>query len=90
MRFLAKVLRKVIQVPNRNMAVDIGGMRKPYHSKEDVFDFGDLVAQEPFGQFKAWFEEATNIKTIEEANAMCLSTASADGYPSSRMVLLKK
>jgi len=72
------------------MAVDIGGMRKPYNDKSDVFDFKDLVAREPFQQFKAWFETASNHEAIYEANAMCLSTATADGRPSARMVLLKK
>ena len=89
----------------RGMAVDIGGMRKPYGSKEDVFDFKHLVAREPFAQFKAWFDEATKHEKVTseefedepvftlkvyEANAMCLATASADGFPSARMVLLKK
>jgi pyridoxamine 5'-phosphate oxidase len=74
----------------RTMAVDIGGMRKPYLTKDDCFDFKDLVAQEPFGQFKAWFDEATKNDQIYEANAMCLSTATKDGLPSGRMVLLKK
>ena len=93
----------------RGMAVDIGGMRKPYGSKEDVFDFNHLVAREPFAQFKAWFDEATKNEKVQkceeknhgfittdtlaqvyEANAMCLATASADGFPSARMVLLKK
>jgi len=72
------------------MAVDIGGMRKPYHEKSDFFDFKDLVAKEPFEQFKGWFEEASKHSGIYEANAMCLSTATPDGIPSSRMVLLKK
>ena len=48
----------------RGMAVDIGGMRKPYGSKEDVFDFEHLVAQEPFAQFKAWFDEATKHEKV--------------------------
>jgi len=74
----------------RTMAVDIGGMRKPYHDKSDFFDFKDLVAREPFEQFKAWFDEASKNEKIYEANAMCLSTATPDGIPSSRMVLLKK
>ena len=72
------------------MAVDIGGMRKPYHDKSDVFDFEDLVSKEPFQQFKSWFEAASSNEAIYEANAMCLSTATADGVPSARMVLLKK
>ena len=48
----------------RGMAVDIGGMRKPYGSKEDVFDFKHLVAREPFAQFKAWFDEATKHEKV--------------------------
>ena len=54
----------------RGMAVDIGGMRKPYGSKEDVFDFKHLVAREPFAQFKAWFDEATKHEkvTTEESD----------------------
>jgi pyridoxamine 5'-phosphate oxidase len=42
----------------------------------------------PFAQFDAWFQEARAIGTIE-ANAMTLSTASPDGMPSARIVLLK-
>jgi len=72
------------------MSVDIGGMRKPYLAEEDCFDVHNLVAKEPFEQFKAWFDEATQNDKIEEANAMCLSTATSDGFPSARMVLLKK
>ena len=48
----------------RGMAVDIGGMRKPYGTKEDVFDFKHLVAREPFAQFKAWFDEATKHEKV--------------------------
>ena len=70
----------------RTMAVDIGGMRKPYHDKSDFFDFKDLVAREPFEQFKGWFDEASKNEKIYEANAMCLSTATSDGIPSSRLV----
>lgn len=72
------------------MAVDISGMRKPYHDKSTVFDIPDLVSKEPFGQFKAWFEEATNHSDIYEANAMHLATATPDGIPSGRVLLLKK
>lgn len=86
---LFKDLPKLV-VFKRTMAVDIGGMRKPYHDKSDFFDFKDLVAREPFEQFKGWFDEASKNEKIYEANAMCLSTATSDGIPSSRMVLLKK
>eukprot|EP00095_Tigriopus_kingsejongensis_P006025 snap_masked-scaffold671_size114370-processed-gene-0.22 protein:Tk06025 transcript:snap_masked-scaffold671_size114370-processed-gene-0.22-mRNA-1 annotation:"hypothetical protein BRAFLDRAFT_126490" len=80
-----------IRVPpaSRTMSIDIGGMRKPYLDQSSVFGLEDLVAREPFGQFKAWFEAAKACPGIEEANAMCLATASASGRPSARMVLLK-
>ena len=43
---------------------------------------------DPFTQFEQWFTEAR--QTIElDPNAMCVSTVGPDGYPSSRMVLLK-
>ena len=42
----------------------------------------------PFVQFGKWFKDACDAK-IPEPNAMCISTVSPDGAPSSRMVLLK-
>jgi pyridoxamine 5'-phosphate oxidase len=47
-----------------------------------------LVDQDPFRQFKVWFEEATRVEA-HEPNAFALSTVSAAGVPSVRMVLLK-
>ena len=44
---------------------------------------------DPFAQFDAWLEEARRTKSITEPTAMCLATATPDGKPSSRMVLLK-
>ena len=46
------------------------------------------VARDPFRQFDKWFQEAEAAK-IHEPNAGVLSTATKDGRPSSRMVLLK-
>jgi pyridoxamine 5'-phosphate oxidase len=40
-------------------------------------------------QFAKWWSEAVNSK-IDEANAMTLATASIDGLPSARIVLLKE
>lgn len=68
---------------------DIAGMRTPYHNKKEIFDVKDLVAREPFAQFQDWFEEARKTSGIEEANAMALATATKDGCPSVRMVLMK-
>jgi len=68
-------------------SVDLGSMRKPY--EVGAFDVKDLEAKEPIGQFKAWFEEARANPAVEEPNAMCLATATPDGIPSARVVLLK-
>ena len=46
------------------------------------------AAADPFVQFGYWLEEATQ-SPLHEPNAMTLATASGDGRPSARMVLLK-
>lgn len=43
---------------------------------------------DPFKQFGKWFEEAMSADLFD-INAMTLATATADGYPSARIVLLK-
>jgi pyridoxamine 5'-phosphate oxidase len=50
-------------------------------------DEGDLDP-DPVVMFRRWFDEARD-GGIHEPNAMVLATASPDGRPSSRMVLLK-
>lgn len=42
----------------------------------------------PFDQFKAWFDQAL-AADLPEPNAMTIATATSDGKPSARMVLLK-
>jgi len=42
----------------------------------------------PFEQFKIWFDQALAAK-LPEPNAMTIATATLDGKPSARMVLLK-
>lgn len=46
------------------------------------------VAADPVSQFDRWWQQAMN-SDILEVNAMTLATASADGFPSARIVLLK-
>ncbi len=46
------------------------------------------ISPNPYEQFGWWLEDATN-DGILEPNAMTLSTATKDGKPSSRIVLLK-
>lgn len=43
---------------------------------------------DPFAQFTVWFQEALAAE-VYETNAMTLATASSDGRPSARIVLLK-
>lgn len=46
------------------------------------------LAKDPFRQFEKWFQEAEAAK-IHEPNAMSLATATREGRPSARTVLLK-
>lgn len=46
------------------------------------------LAKDPFRQFEKWFQEAEAAK-LPEPNAMICSTATKEGVPSSRIVLLK-
>ncbi len=46
------------------------------------------VANDPIEQFKKWFDEALKSEILEP-NAMTLATATPDGKPSARIVLLK-
>jgi pyridoxamine 5'-phosphate oxidase len=46
------------------------------------------AAPDPFRQFGTWWQEAINSE-IDEVNAMTVATASADGVPSARILLLK-
>lgn len=68
------------------MAKKLASMRESYElSALDRSDIHD----DPLMQFKAWFAVALDHQEVDEANAMVLSTASADLQPSSRVVLLK-
>ena len=66
---------------------NIGHLRKSY-DKQELND--NLEHNSPFELFKNWFDQASNDKKIEEVNAMTLSTISLDGFPRSRIVLLKE
>lgn len=63
----------------------IAHLRKEYSSQ--TLDLSDVLA-DPFSQFARWFDEAIQSE-ITEPNAMTLATASANGMPSARVVLLK-
>ena len=44
---------------------------------------------DPYSLFTQWFDTASQTESIQEPNAMCLSTATLTGRPSSRYVLMK-
>lgn len=67
------------------MVLHAGDMRKDYAGAG--LDVADLDA-DPMVQFHRWFTEAI-AAGVPEANAMMLATASPDGEPSARIVLLK-
>lgn len=65
---------------------DLKNMRLNYEQGQLLESNIDL---NPFNQFKKWFDQAVEAKTIEP-NAMTLATATKDGIPSARIVLLKE
>ncbi len=67
------------------MPDSVASLRQSY--ERGALDAADLPAS-PFDLFDAWFEEARAADT-REPNAMTLATATAEGVPSARMVLLK-
>ena len=69
------------------MAEDLGSYRKSYERNSLTIDES---AQDPFDQFKKWFKEVEESKGVDEVNAMTVSTIGKDGFPKSRVVLLKE
>ncbi len=67
------------------LADPFAGLRREYADRG--LTEGDLDP-DPVTMFRRWYDEAS-AGGIHEPNAMVLATASADGRPSSRMVLLK-
>lgn len=63
----------------------VAALRKEYALRS--LEEKDILTN-PFLQFKNWFEETMNAE-IEEPNGMTLSTIDEQGWPSSRIVLLK-
>ncbi|MFI2412943.1 pyridoxamine 5'-phosphate oxidase [Streptomyces sp. NPDC018947] len=65
---------------------DLASMRKQYRA--DGLAESELAAT-PVEQFARWFRQAATEGGLFEPNAMVVSTADAEGRPSSRTVLLK-
>ncbi len=57
--------------------------------KKDITNQNFIPPENPYDLFGEWFLEASN-KELNDPGAMCLATASSDGVPSARMVLLKE
>lgn len=67
-------------------AEDLARLRREYLLKG--LEEKDLHP-DPFTQFRSWLQEAVNAPLLEPT-AMALATATKDGRPSARMVLLKQ
>ncbi len=66
--------------------LDPADMRKQYRSQLVA---EESLAEEPMGQFAHWFRDAAEANVFEP-NAMVVATATPDGRPSTRTVLLKR
>ncbi|WP_179335137.1 pyridoxamine 5'-phosphate oxidase [Winogradskyella costae] len=69
------------------MDADLGNYRKSYEKGELLLD---SVPENPIELFRDWFIEVDTHFNVGETNAMTISTVGIDGYPKSRVVLLKK
>ncbi|WP_395053670.1 pyridoxamine 5'-phosphate oxidase [Flavobacterium sp.] len=65
---------------------DLSNYRKSYDKSELV---ETSIPQDPINLFNKWFHETEDFGGVEEVNAMTVSTIGLDGFPKSRIVLLK-
>ena len=69
------------------MSKDLSNYRKSYE-KQELLESN--CPKNPLELFQKWFLNADASDTVEETNAVSLSTIGKDSYPKSRIVLLKK
>ena len=69
------------------MENDLSNYRKSYERNPLI---EDNIPENPMELFQKWFYEADATDGIEEANVMSVSTLGLDGFPKTRIVLLKK
>ncbi|WP_298766611.1 pyridoxamine 5'-phosphate oxidase [uncultured Polaribacter sp.] len=69
------------------MAKDLSNYRKSYEKQEFL---ESTCPKNPMELFQTWFRNADESNTVEETNAMNISTIGKDGFPKNRIVLLKK
>ena len=66
---------------------DLSNYRKSYE-KSELLETN--IPEDPINLFKRWFHEVEDFGGVEEVNAMTVATTGSDGFPKSRVVLLKK
>ncbi|MDD2822167.1 MAG: pyridoxamine 5'-phosphate oxidase [Flavobacterium sp.] len=66
---------------------DLSNYRKSYEKSELL---ESNIPEDPINLFNRWFHEVEDFGGNEEVNAMTVSTIGLDGFPKSRVVLLKK
>ena len=69
----------------RTISLELADLREDYRQAE--LSEGNCETN-PFSQFAKWFKEA-QVADLKEPNAMSVATATPDGRPSVRIVLLK-
>jgi pyridoxamine 5'-phosphate oxidase len=69
------------------MKKDLSDYRKSYEKKELL---ESNIGDNPMQLFQTWFHEVDTNYDEGETNAMTISTIGLDGFPKSRVVLLKK
>ena len=65
---------------------DLGNYRKSY-DKSELLETS--IPEDPINLFHKWFHEVEAYDGVGEVNAMTVSTLGLDGFPKSRVVLLK-
>lgn len=66
---------------------DLSNYRKSYEKCELL---ETNIPEDPINLFQKWFYETEEFGNLEEVNAMTVATIGLDGFPKSRVVLLKK
>lgn len=66
---------------------DLSNYRKSYEKSELL---EENIPEDPINLFNRWFHETEDFGGVDEVNAMTVATIGLDGFPKSRVVLLKK
>lgn len=66
---------------------DLSNYRKSYE-KSELLEHN--IPEDPINLFNRWFHETEDFGGVDEVNAMTVATIGLDGFPKSRVVLLKK